>query len=354
MPSVKAARPLEIFDKAVWQRLTHVSGVRGIWLVMHAWLMVAILSGSAALLWQWHWLAGLIAAPITILAVGARQLGLSILMHEAAHGLLHPNRKINNFMGQWLTGASTGSDLHAYRSYHLTHHRFTQQAEDPDLALSAPFPTSTASMKRKIIRDLTGQTFFKQRSHQFAKAWQGLIAMLRSESDIEGTPRDTSAGRALNNSARAGIGPPETSIEGAIITAKTVGRFLAVQLALLIISLMTLGVIPFLIWIMALATSFQMVLRIRNIAEHACTEVGSDDPFSHARTTYANWAERMFIAPYWVNYHCEHHLFMGVPCYHLPKAHTHLIANGYGENMTIAHGYTSVMQSITASPQPST
>ncbi len=350
MPSVKAARPLEIFDKTVWQRLTHVSGARGIWLMTHAWLMVAIILGGTALLWQWHWFAGLIISPIAILAVGARQLGLSILMHEAAHGLLHPNRKINNFMGQWLTGASTGSDLHAYRSYHLTHHRFTQQEEDPDLSLSAPFPTSKASMQRKIIRDLTGQTFFKQRSHQFARAWQGFKAILRCDSHQEDSPRDTSAGRALNNSARAGIGAVETTINGSIITAQTVARFLVVQLAVLIISLMTLGIIPFLIWIIALATSFQMVLRIRNIAEHACTAVGSDDPFSHARTTYANWFERMFIAPYWVNYHCEHHLFMGVPCYHLPKAHMHLLANGYGEKMTTAHGYREVMRSITKAP----
>ncbi|WP_254306062.1 hypothetical protein [Sphingopyxis sp. BSNA05] len=62
--------------------------------------------------------------------------------------------------------------------YHLTHHRFTQQSEDPDLGLSAAFPTTPASMKRKVIRDLTGQTFFKQRSNQFVVAWKGLKAML--------------------------------------------------------------------------------------------------------------------------------------------------------------------------------
>ena len=32
-------------------------------------------------------------------------------MHEAAHGLLHPNRKVNNFLGQWLTGSAAGSLL---------------------------------------------------------------------------------------------------------------------------------------------------------------------------------------------------------------------------------------------------
>lgn len=351
MPAVKAAKPNEIFTRDEWAALTHVSPVRGLWLALHGWFLVALFAGGTALLWQWHWLAGLIATPFAILLVGGRQLGLSILMHEAAHGLLHPNRKINNFVGEWFGGAATGSDLQAYRAYHLTHHRFTQQDEDPDLSLSAPFPTTKESIKRKIIRDLTGQTFYKQRSSQFAKAWVGLKAMLRGERDGRDAKRDTSAGQTLNNSSRAGIGAEPATVDGAIITAKTVGRFLLVHLAVLIISLATLGIIPFLIWIVALATTFQLILRIRNIAEHACTTTGGDDPFSHARTTYASWWERISLAPYWVNYHSEHHLFMGVPCYHLAKANALLIDKGYGPRMTLAKSYGEVMRTVT---QPAT
>ena len=88
--------------------------------------------------------------------------------------------------------------------------------------------------------------------------------------------------------ARRGVAAPVTNVDGAKKTARTVGRFLLVQLVVLAISLATLGIIPFLIWLIALATSFQLFLRIRNIAEHACTATGSDDPFTHARTTYAN------------------------------------------------------------------
>ena len=33
------------------------------------------------------------------------------------------------------------------------------------------------------------------------------------------------------------------------------------------------------------------------------------NPLHHARTTMASWWERMWLAPYWVNYHCEHHMF---------------------------------------------
>lgn len=307
MPAVKAANPKEIFGPADWAMLTRQSSWRGIWLVAHCWLVII---GAAALAtWANHPLAWIAA----IILIGGRQLGLSILMHDAAHGLLHTNRRINNFLGQWLTGAATGVDLQAYRTYHLVHHRYTQQPEDPDLPLSKPFPTSKASMARKIARDLTGIVFLRQRYAQ-------LVMALKS----------------------FGPGAKEQNI----FIGKAFARFAGVQLVLLALSLLLYGWTPFLLWIIALASTFQLFLRIRNIAEHACTTTGSDDPFTHARTTLANWAERATVAPYWVNYHSEHHLFMGVPCYNLPQAHLLLGKGGYHPRMTIAPDYLSVLRQV--------
>jgi fatty acid desaturase len=341
MPAVSAVRPTDIFSADEWKILTCVSRWRGLWLVLHAWASVALI--LAATLWIGHWLAWIPA----ILLLGGRQLGLAILMHDAAHGLLHPDRRINNLMGEWLTGAAVGSDLKSYRTYHLTHHRFTQQPEDPDLGLSRPFPTSRSSLLRKVVRDLTGQTFFKQRSAQFALAWRGLGAMLAGRGGETPAHRDATAGTPFNRKGAAGInGPAAAGDAGAIAVAQTVGRFLLVQTLILALSLALYGWTPFLLWLAALATSFQLALRIRNIAEHACTTTGSGDPFSHARTTLASWTERALVAPYWVNFHAEHHLFMGVPCYNLPRAHHLLIERGYGERMTLADGYASVMRQV--------
>jgi fatty acid desaturase len=345
MPAVRAANPKTIFAPDDWAAITAVSRWRGISLIVHAWALVALAAFGGAWAWDYHMALGLAVTPFVLAIIGGRQLGLSILMHDGAHGLLHPNRKLNNWLGQWPSGAATGSDLHAYRAYHLTHHKFTQQPEDPDLSLSAPFPTSKASLRRKVVRDLTGQTFFKQRRSQFAVAWRGLKAMLRGEAGTG--ERDTSASRALNQSSRSGVDAPVLNIEGAKTTARTVGRFLGVQAILLAISLIFWGWTPFLLWIAALATTFQLFLRIRNIAEHACTTTGSDDPFTHARTTIASWWERLTVAPYWVNYHSEHHLFMGVPCYSLPVAHTLLGKGGHHSRMTIEPDYLSVMRKVT-------
>jgi fatty acid desaturase len=350
MPAVKAANPRTIFASEDWSAITRVSPWQGIFQIVHAWLVVAFAAFGAAWAWEQSWLAGLIATPFALALLGGRQLGLSILMHDGAHGLLHPNRQVNNWLGQWPSGAATGSDLHAYRAYHLTHHKFTQQPEDPDLSLSKPFPTTRASLWRKVVRDLTGQTFLKQRSHQFAAALRGLQAMLTNEASETDGKRDTSAGRAFNLQSRSGIDAPVANIEGAKTTARTVGRFLLVQIILLAVSLVFWGWLPIVLWLIALATTFQLFLRIRNIAEHACTTTGSDDPFTHARTTYAGLLERATVAPYWVNFHSEHHLFMGVPCYSLPRAHALLGKGGYHEKMTIEPNYRSVLRRVTASP----
>jgi fatty acid desaturase len=346
MPAVKAANPRQIFGAEDWAAITAISGTRGIWLILHAWAVVALAAFGGAWAWNVHWALGLVATPLALIVIGGRQLGLAILMHDGAHGLLTPNRKLNNWLGQWPSGAATGSDLYAYRAYHLTHHKFTQQPEDPDLSLSKPFPTSRDSLRRKAIRDLTSQTFFKQRKAQFAVAWRGVKAMLANESG-DGK-RDTSAGRALNLQSISGIDAPVANIEGAKTTARTVGRFLLVQLVLLAVSLLFWGWTPFLLWFAALVTTFQLFLRVRNIAEHACTTTGSDDPFTHARTTYAGWLERTTVAPYWVNFHSEHHLFMGVPCYHLPRAHALLGKGDYHSRMTIEPGYFALLRRVTA------
>ncbi len=337
MPAVSALRPTSIFRKEEWAALTAVSRWRGPWLVAHAWGVAALVLGLAT------W-AGPLAWVPAIILVGGRQLGLAILMHDAAHGLLHPNRALNNLLGEWASGAAVGSDLKSYRAYHLTHHRYTQQAEDPDLGLSAPFPASRASLTRKMLRDLTARTFLKQRRAQFGLAMRGVRVMLRGRGSAAPGRPDAAAGTMLN---RGGISGPATAGDAAAVAvARSVGRFLAVQVGILGLSLALYGWTPFLLWLAALATTFQLFLRVRNIAEHACTTTGSADPFTHARTTRANLIERATVAPYWVNFHAEHHLFMGLPCYRLPAAHRLLIERGHGPRMTIASGYREVMRTV--------
>lgn len=297
MPAVARIDPKEIFTPEEWAELSRRSSWRGLALVAACWGLIAA-AAATVVLWP-----NPLTYALAVMLIGARQLGLAILMHDAAHGALHPNAWLNDFVGEWLCAAPVGARLHSYRAYHLKHHRYTEQPEDPDLPLSAPFPITRASLRRKMVRDLTGQTFVKQRRAQLF------------------------GGRK----------------PGEVVNAST-AHFLIVN-ALMFGALTAAGlwwVYPAL-WLVPLATWFQLVTRIRNIAEHACVKAG-EDPLSHARTTYANPLERLFIAPYWVHYHAEHHAFMHVPCYRLEKLHKLLLAKHHWTRMTIAPGYLAVLR----------
>lgn len=283
------SKPSDFLTAEQVRTLGTKSNLRGAWLVIHAWVLIL---GSMAL---FVWWPNPFTFLLAVMVIGARQLGLAILMHDAAHGLLFADRRLNEWVGAWLCAYPVAASLSLYRPYHLTHHRHTQQADDPDLGLSAPFPISRKSLWRKVVRDLTGQTALQRRREQF----------------------------------RRGI-----ALRGAMVAN-------AVMLALFAAA----GywwLYP-LLWLLPLATWYQLVTRIRNIAEHAVVP-DNDDPLRNTRTTLANPIERLFFAPYWVNYHLEHHLFMFVPCWRLPLAHRLLIEAGLGPRMEIQPGYRAVLR----------
>ncbi|MBN9556946.1 MAG: fatty acid desaturase, partial [Alphaproteobacteria bacterium] len=92
------------------------------------------------------------------------------------------------------------------------------------------------------------------------------------------------------------------------------------------------------------------VTRLRNIAEHAVVP-DNNDVLRNARTTYAGPVARAFLAPYWVNYHVDHHALMYVPCYNLPKLHALLLAKGFGPKMEIRKNYGEVLRLAASKPQ---
>jgi fatty acid desaturase len=102
------------------------------------------------------------------------------------------------------------------------------------------------------------------------------------------------------------------------------------------------------LWVLPQATWFPVITRLRNIAEHACIARGEPDPLRQARTTRAGWIARSALAPYWVNYHCEHHLFTNLPCWNLPVAHAILSQRGTTANMEIQPNYLTLLRLATA------
>jgi fatty acid desaturase len=284
---------------------------KGIALIAHAWVVIL---GAMALVAA---LPNPISFVLAVMLIGSRQLGLAILMHDGAHGCFSRNDRRNTLLSQWLCAYPIFADMHAYRRYHLSHHAHTQQAEDPDLVLSAPFPITPLSYRRKLWRDISGQTGYQQRKAQllFALGPSGLSLRERTRHFWQ----------------KLG---PQMLVNALLFTG---------------LSLAGLWWAYPLLWLVPLITWNMVITRIRNIAEHAVVP-DSSDPLRNTRTTKASLLERAFIAPYYVNYHLEHHLMFYVPCYNLPKLHAILMRGPHAGRMEVQRGYRRVMAMATAKP----
>ena len=306
-PTIK---PEEILDSSQIKYLRTKSSLMSTLLVAHAWLVIF------SLLFIYTLFPSFILYLVVITLIAGRQLGLAILMHEGAHGLIANNVRFNNYISQFFCAFPMAVDTYDYRHYHLKHHRHTQTEDDPDLVLSKPFPITKSSFIRKMLRDLTGITGIKQRYQSIQKTFDN------DTLKVDGK-----------------------EISGFKSKATLRGIFLSQILIFISMSIVGNWWYYFAFWIVPALTIFQFFYRIRNIAEHAVVPNDCDD-FNNARTTNASFIERCFVAPYYVNYHLEHHLFMFIPCYKLKDAHNLLVAKKYTNRMEIKKGYIPLLKSI--------
>jgi fatty acid desaturase len=276
-----------------------------------SWLSVAlnwaIVFAAFALVVRWP-------NPLTVLValfvIGARQLGFAVLMHEAAHRSLFADRKTNDVVGNWLCAYPVWSDTKPYRPYHLQHHAKNWTDEDPDIGLAQPFPIDKDSFRRKVWRDLSGQT-----------GWKRLKATVRRDLGL-------SKGR-VKRTFDAGL----DAFHGVLITN------------VVLLAILTLAGHPalYILWVVAWLTTYSLVMRIRSIAEHAMIPDPADE-MKNTRTVAARWWERLLIAPNCVNFHLEHHLLPTVPHYNLRRMHRMLRERGALGDACVAASYADVLR----------
>jgi fatty acid desaturase len=282
--------------------------------------------------WTWAWILGSFALYCTkpgvlTFAIGwviisGRHLALAVLMHEAAHRLLFRNKTWNDRIGSWLAAMPIMLNVELYRAVHLQHHRATWTDRDPDLGLARPFPITKRSFLRKVLRDLSGITGY-QRYRLIARVSAGL----------------SPAGKGL----------------GGRSLSSALGRLVSVQRGFLVFNALILGFAIaagrpeafLLLWWLPALTGYSLVLRIRSIAEHAMVGDPTDE-LRQTRTTLAPFWLRFLMAPHEVNYHLEHHLFMFVPHYNLPRVHKLLAAAGVLEGAEVARSYREVLRKATS------
>ena len=252
---------------------------------------------------------------IALLLLPGRQLGLSVVMHDCGHKIFFATRSYNDFFGQWFAANAVLQDLPSYAKGHLRHHQLAGTVDDPDLKNYQAYPIDKESFKRKIFRDITGQT-----------GWKLFKLILRASKMA--TSKD----------------PAEREF------SKPFVQEWAVQLILFSVIAITMSPWLYVLWLVSWLSLYMLIVRLRQLAEHAAVEDLYDvDPRKNTRTTIANWFERALIAPNYVNFHLEHHFLASVPCYNLKALHKLLKERGAYEHTNIAYGYRQIFREAISS-----
>lgn len=249
---------------------------------------------------------------LAIVLLAGRQLGLSVLMHDCGHRTLFKSQRLNDVIGQWFCALPVLNDQPSYARGHLEHHRKAGSHDDPDLPNYQAYPVSKASFRRKIVRDLTGQTGFKLITFIFRGA-SGIVSSKKRESALPFVQQ------------------------------------IIVQLSLFLI-LWACGIgWTYILWVVAFMTVFMLIVRIRQVAEHAAVpDLFDPDVRKNTRTVDAPWWQRVIFAPNGVNYHMEHHFMASVPCYRLKELRSFLRQKQALEGVPVFRGYGQLLRHAVA------
>ena len=277
------------FPLPAWRsQLRRIPDARNALSVASVWAQAAALIVAAVVWRPWSW-------PIVVVAMGRTHAQLASLMHEAAHRLLFSNRRVNDWVGRWLLGFPGFTSTDAYRRVHMAHHRDTFGPDEPDIPLYAEYPVPRDSLRRKLWRDLSGQT-----------GWKLFRAQLRGLSSADPRVRHTLV-KILAVQA------------GMLAAAVASGWWWAYPLC----------------WALPYFTVWRAINRLRSIAEHGGMERSTDT----RRATHSvrqHPLARLLLVPYNIGFHLAHHVDAGVPFRRLPELHRALAAANYVDE-TIEH-----------------
>ena len=269
--------------------------------------VVSLYVQTAALVWlsvRYPW-----TLPLTFVLMGRAFAQFASLMHEAAHRLLFSDKRANDWVGRWVLGFPAFTSTDAYRRVHMAHHRDEFGPDEPDIALYAGYPIGRASLRRKLIRDASGQTGLK--------LMRQLLGNVRS--------------------------PDRRS-------RRTVWKILAVQAVLLGAAIVSghWWLYPVL-WLAPYLTIWRVINRLRSIAEHGGMQRSKD----RRQTTHSvrqHLLARFILVPYHIGWHLAHHVDSGVPFRNLPRFHQALSEAGYVDSSFEYRSYPAIWRALSADP----
>jgi fatty acid desaturase len=242
-----------------------------------------------------------------IVVVACRQHALLVIMHEATHLRLSPNRWWNDFLGE-STCVPHFIALTPFRTNHMSHHRYNSTDKDPDWARLLPlqewhFPKSDGEIFKIFAQYFYGYGLYE-------------VVML-----------------LIDLGKRGSQTPSKTPARRMPIVIRM--SFYAVLLAVLIYFHQMTNLVLY--WLIPFFFVLPLIMRVRGIAEHYGLPMEHD--LNDTRNVCCGWLEQFILSPHSVNMHLDHHLYPGVPFYNLPKLHRFL--RQFKEYRDHAHNNTS-------------
>src|SRR5580692_5090350 len=90
--------PKTYFTPEEWAPISARSSWKGLALDAHCWAVIALMWAMTRAATHYFGPLGLLTLIVAVPVIGGRQLGLGILQHDAAHGALHPDPKVGDFI----------------------------------------------------------------------------------------------------------------------------------------------------------------------------------------------------------------------------------------------------------------
>jgi fatty acid desaturase len=252
------------------------------------------------------WIDNIFVWALAFVLMGREHARFAALMHEAAHRLLFRNRRVNDWVGRWLTGFPAFTPIDLYRRGHMAHHRDEFGPDEPDIPLYRGYPIPRASMRRKLTRDAEGRTGWK--------LFKGLVRGVRAD-DV-----------AVRSQARLIVGT---------------------QLVIIAIGV-ALGHpwVYFILWLAPYLTVWRVINRLRSIAEHGGMQRSKDRRLT-THTVRQLPVARFFVVPHHIGWHLAHHVDSGIPMANLPKLHAELRRSGYVTDELEYPSYPALWKQLT-------
>jgi len=267
-------------DRSAWIGTLRVIGV-----------LTALVAAAPHLLGALGWLS----IPVLAAAIGAQFHNLTILLHDCSHGTFFRSKRLNEAVGI-VAAALAGTGFRAFQTAHMAHHRLHGTAEDVE---AADYYTMPSASRGRLIWHLVKPLFF-------VSAIETLAPGLLGRRTGSARPRPGSPRRWSFREGR-----------GAIVLIAVAQAFMAALAS-------GSGAEPYLIPLyQASAMSFGLFFsRLRGFCEHV--PAAGPHAESHIRSHRPHPLERYVLYDLGMNYHVEHHLYPGVPGYHLHAVHSRL------------------------------